>query len=115
MILEKAGYLSFYGAVAVGKGVIEGVFVGALEVIVKDGVNVGVYVAVEINVDVKVGEGVIVDVLVGIKVADGVFVIGWNGVDETVGVEVAVGEGVRVGVLVIVPVTMGGVRLRVGI
>ena len=88
-----------------------GVSVGVSGVEVEDGVNEEVGTLVFEAVRVK--DGVRVGVREGVK--DAVFVAGWNGVAENVAVEVEVGVEVSVGVLVIVPVTISGVRLRVGI
>ena len=119
MILRREEYLPCYGVGVGGNGVSEGVdapgdgvnvLVGAE---VKEGV--GVYDAVGTNVDVNVNVGVRLGVIDGVNVDEGVKDAGWKGVGEGVMVAVFVGVKVKVGVLVTVPVTMGGVKLTVGI
>ena len=56
-----------------------------------------------------------VAVLVGVNVSVYVAVDGWNGVKDTVGVAVIVGVRVWVKVGVMVPVTISGVKLTVGV
>ena len=96
--------------VNVGEGV-------SVNVGVEEGVRVGVAVKVDVGVDDAVGVKVGVNVAVFVGVSVGVFVSvdGWNGVKDTVGVTVIVGVRVWVKVGVMVPVTISGVRLTVGV
>jgi hypothetical protein len=95
---------------AVGKPVGLGVVRIGVDVCVAVGVT-----GVEEGVNEGVCDGVTEGVREDVNVTEGVHVAGTNGVNVIVPVKVLVGVRVKVGVSDAVVVTIGGVRLRVGV